>query len=105
MPRFLVFVLIVSSLSFAQSQAPATKESVQTPSAPAAKPGDVPMSAPVLVIKGVCDSPAASASKALCETKLTRTQFETLWKTFNRQAGAEPVVEQPAAARKSMATA
>ena len=68
-------------------------------------PKDVPMTATVLDIKGVCDPPVPKGSKAPCETKLSREQFETLWRTFNRQPGGEAVVDQPASIRKSMATA
>ena len=97
--RRLCILAILSSFSFAQTQAPAAK--------PAATPGpnDVPMSAKVLEIKGACEPTAPKTAAAPCETSLTRAQFETLWTTFNRQPGAGPVVEQPASARRSMATA
>lgn len=103
MPRLLL-VLILTSLSFAQTQVPAAKSAGNTLPPASAKPNDVPMSAPVLIVRGVCESPAPKASKAECATTLTREQFETLWKTFNRQSGG-PVVDQPASARRSMATA
>ena len=96
--RRLYILAILSSFSFAQTQAPAAKPTT------AAGPNDVPMTAKVLEIKGVCDPSAAKATPSPCETSLTRAQFETLWTTFNRQPGAGPVVEQPAAARRSMAT-
>jgi len=99
MPRSLVLIFLLTTLSIAQTQTPATKAAAK----PA--PNDVPMSAKVLEIKGVCDSAAPKAAAAPCETSLTRAQFETLWNTFNRQPGAGPVVDQPAAARRSMATA
>jgi hypothetical protein len=104
MPRFLI-VLLFTSIAFAQSQPPAGKNAATPTPAPSASPSDVPMSAPVLVIKGVCDPQVPKTSKVPCETSLTRQQFETLWKTFNRQGSAEPVVEQPASVRRSMATA
>src|SRR3954467_7135545 len=104
MSRFLI-ILLLTSLSFAQEQTPAAKDTGKAPSADRPNPNDVPMSTPVLVLKGVCDPPLPKTSKAPCETSLTREQFETLWKTFNRGSSAEPVVDQPASARKSMATA
>ena len=103
MPRFFL-LLVLTSLSFAQTQAPAAKPGHDPSATAAAAPNDVPMTAPVLIIRGVCDSPVPKASKAECATTLTREQFETLWKTFNRQPGG-PVVQQPASARRSMATA
>lgn len=103
MPRFFILFLL-TSLSFAQTQAPAAKATRSAPDTAAAGPNDVPMTIPVLILKGVCDPPAPKASKVGCATTLTRAQFETLWKTFNRQSGG-PVVEQPAAARQSMVKA
>ena len=104
MPRLLIFLLL-TSLSFAQAQEPAAKEQGKMPTGNSPSPKDVPMTATVLDIKGVCDPPVPKGSKAPCETKLTREQFETLWRTFNRQPGGEAVVDQPASIRKSMATA
>src|SRR4051812_43174832 len=102
MPRFL-FVLLLTSLTFAQAQTPAAKEANKSASG---NPNDVPMSTPVLTLKGVCDPLAPkTGAKTPCETSLTREQFETLWKTFNRNTLGEPVVEQPASARKQMAIA
>ena len=103
MPRLLL-VLILSSLSFAQAQDPAAKPLGDAPAPANANPREFPMDKPVLIIKGVCESPVPKASKAECATTLTREQFETLWKTFNRQSGG-PVVDQPASARRSMAAA
>src|SRR6266850_1987187 len=103
MSRFFL-LLVLTSLSFAQTEAPAANPTHNPPAAATPTPNEVPMTTPVLVIKGVCDPPVPKASKAECATTLTRAQFETLWKTFNRQNGG-PVVEQPAAARQSMAKA
>ena len=97
--RRLLALIFLTTLSIAQTQTSATKAAA-TPG-----PNDVPMTAKVLEIKGVCEPAAPKAAAAPCETSLTRAQFETLWNTFNRQPGAGPVVDQPAAARKSMATA
>ena len=102
MQRLLILALF-SSLSLAQSQSPAAVTGKSSPS-PNPAPSEVPMTAPVLVLKGVCDPPLPKTSKAECTTTLTRAQFETLWKTFNRQ-NAGPVVEQPASIRRSMVTA
>src|SRR5438270_237064 len=95
----LLIVAVLTSLSFAQSNAPAAKTT------PTAVPSDVPTTKKVLEIKGVCETPATKAATAPCETSLTRGQFETLWHTFNRQPGAGPAVEQPASIRRSMANA
>jgi len=102
MHRLLVLALF-STISFAQSQ-PAAPATGDKSSSPSPQPDEVPMTTPVLVIKGVCDPPVAKGSNLVCATTLTRAQFETLWKSFNRQ-NAGPVVEQPASARKSMASA
>src|SRR5947199_2277658 len=101
----LLIVLLLTSFSFAQAQVPPAKDQPKAPAGNSPSPNDVPMNVAVLEIKGVCDPPVPKASKAPCETKLTREQFETLWKTFNRQPGGEAVVDQPASVRKSMATA
>jgi hypothetical protein len=103
MSRFFL-LLVLTSLSFAQTEAPAANPTHNPPAAATPTPNEVPMTTPVLVIKGVCDPPVPKASRVECATTLTRAQFETLWKTFNRQNGGA-VVEQPAAARQSMAKA
>jgi hypothetical protein len=93
----LLILALLSSLSFAQTQAPAGA-SGKSSTSPNAAPDAFPMDKPVLIIRGVCDPSVPKGSKTECATTLTRTQFETLWKTFNRQ-NAGPVVEQPAAAQ------
>src|SRR3954451_5079883 len=118
-------VFLLSSVLLAQTPAPAKPADTSGPpaakaagaSGPAAAksantsdPAAVRMTDPVMVIPGVCDHPpAAKSATAPCETRITRQQFETLWNTFSRQAarpGAQkPVVEEPAQARKAMATA
>jgi len=118
-------VFLLSSVLLAQTPAPAKPADTSGPPAAkaagasgpaAAKPANtsdpaaVRMTDPVMVIPGVCDHPpAAKSATAPCETRITRQQFETLWNTFTRQAarpGAQkPVVEEPAQARKAMATA
>jgi hypothetical protein len=98
MIRFLS-VLFLSSFVLAQSAAPAAKPIDAT------DPAAVPMTETVLLIPGVCDPPVPKTSKAPCETRLTRQQFETMWTTFGRPGPKKPVVEEPATARKSMVDA
>ena len=95
----LLIVAILTSFSFGQTTASAPEAATK----PA--PSGVPMTKKVLEIKGVCEAPLTKGATAPCETSLTRAQFETLWHTFNRQPGAETVVEQPASIRRSMANA
>jgi hypothetical protein len=92
-------LLLLSSALFAQAPAAATKPIDPT------DPAAVPMGETVVLIEGVCDPPVAKTTKTPCETRLTRDQFETMWKTFNRQNAAKPVVEESAANRKAMAAA
>src|SRR3954462_15837173 len=96
--RRLLALIFLTTLSIAQTQTPAPKAAAMP------GPNDVPMTAKVLEIKGVCDTAAPKTPATPCETSLTRAQFETLWNTFNRQPGGGPVVDQPAAARRSTAT-
>src|SRR3954469_8363824 len=98
MIRIFSFFLL-SSVLFAQTAAPAPKPIDPT------DPAAVPMDETVLLIPGVCDPPVPKTSKAPCETRLTRQQFETMWTSFNRQGQQKPVVEEPAGARKSMVNA
>jgi hypothetical protein len=98
MIRF-VSLLLLSSALIAQTPAPATKPIDAT------DPAAVPMPETVVLIEGVCDSSVPTTSKTPCETRLTREQFETMWKAFNRQGAAKAVVEEPAASRKAMAAA
>jgi len=92
-------LFLLSSVLCAQTAALAPKPIDPT------DPAAVPMDETVLLIPGVCDPPVPKASKAPCETRVTRQQFETMWNTFNRHGKQKPVVEEPAAARKSMVNA
>src|SRR3954469_1746461 len=98
MIRIFSFFLL-SSVLLAQAAAPAPKPIDPT------DPAAVPMDETVLLIPGVCDPPLPKTSKAPCETRMTRQQFETMWSTFSRPGTKKPVVEEPAGARKSMVDA
>src|SRR5438270_7942872 len=92
-------LFLLSTVLLAQTPAPAPKP------ADSGDPAAIPMDATVLLIPGVCDPPVPKTSKAPCETRMTRKQFETMWSTFSRQNPQKPVVQEPAAARKSMVNA
>lgn len=77
MRKQLLFVLFVSALVFAQS-------SSQAPS-PAATPADLPPTAPVITLHGLCpDKPAGTDPKSPdCQTIITRADFDHIVQTLS----------------------
>jgi PPIC-type PPIASE domain len=76
-------VLLFSTLAFAQAAKPAPPTAMPSAqpaaqSAPAAKAGEVPASAPVLTLEGVCNGKVAAAPAPACKTVITRAEFEKL---------------------------
>src|SRR5512138_146601 len=86
-----LFPLLFSSLAFGQATppskpaAPAQPPAATAPKAKAANPEDVPLTAPVITLAGMCDVKAGGAPPATCKTVITRAQFEKLMKALNPQ--------------------
>ena len=98
----LLLGLVCSPMAIAQSPAPAQPQKQHKADAdadeddekPAADSPNVPLNAPVITIKGVCDAPktAAASAKADCKTVITRAEFEKLANTL--QPGMQPQVKR-----------
>ena len=75
-----IFCLLAASLAFAQA-APsnqASQTASPSPSTSQANAGNVPPDAPVITIKGLCDSKPAAPDNKDCQTVITRAQFEKM---------------------------
>ncbi|HLH06660.1 MAG TPA: peptidyl-prolyl cis-trans isomerase [Terriglobales bacterium] len=90
MYRFFVPFLLLSSLSVAQtapSQNPAPESSapstitLQTPQQ--TKPAEVPESAAVITLKGLCPGNSGPATGPNCQTTISREQFDKIVNTLN----------------------
>jgi hypothetical protein len=109
MRMFLLAVLLSGVLAWGQAKPvpPAQKNPPAAPAddddrpAPPPPASDVPPTAAVLTIKGLCPSPSARASKgaevaksseAACETVITRAEFEKMAKAI--QPSMSPVVKR-----------
>jgi hypothetical protein len=108
MRKQFLLILLASSVVFAQSApvaqsnpapaAPSPSTSPQSPPAAAQAPAEVPPSAPVITLHGLCpDKPAGTDPKSPeCQTVVTRAEFEHLANTLSPN--------MPATAKQSLAS-
>ncbi len=88
----------------AKPTAPATTAAAK-PAAPSAatkeSPGEVPPDAPVITLKGLCETKAGAPKPANCQTVMTRAEFERMVSALTGQPSAQlpPQMRQQAANR------
>jgi len=84
MRKQLLFVVLVSALLVAQTAHPPTPAPVAPNAAPAPASSEIPTTAPVITLHGLCpDKPAVADSKSTnCETVITRADFEHIVQTL-----------------------
>lgn len=111
-----ITVVLLTSFVFAQTKAPAVQKAPGKAQAPApgksnapaakteqtgAKPGEVPETAPVVTINGVCETkPAAGAE---CKTVITRAQFEKILAAAAPSRAGNPA-QLPPGVKRNLAT-
>ncbi len=96
-------LLLFSTLAFGQAApVPAPQKPAQAPATPAtaapkaeqAKPAEVPPTAPVITIEGLCNQKPGQPKSAACKTVITRAEFERMMNAVAPEAKEVPPVQR-----------